>query len=454
MFSSYVNQYVAFGQKLDSEQHSVLANGAPLFFASTCIEGGNVYFLKLDKRQLVIIGMGSIFLSMGALRAQGYLTKERINAKRVAMFKSIDDIPDKKFIEACRHFEDTQEGLIQEAQNIAAEFALVEEMIAEELQISKNNLIVIEHNFQHIDLEILVLDDGVVLHHDPQLAIEVLTELRRKASPTNELEEFIISELQRQESSNKSGVFLRNKRILENAGLEVIGIAGLYLNGKESGGGQLLNGLRLNGGHRNFLISTALISTISEKESPILFSGYPESHRISESFYDKMRELGVDVIFISSSSFLGGGVHCSVKETRDNWNMGEPQRIPIDVQFLAQKILTPIKLNYDLKRLPSESYKFIARMIDSTDLTAEEIEAIEIDHLSERYSTFNLSVPLDGLKIRLGFRLKKELVWSESEVRRVLPGHPQIVNLGEILLAGRNSAVIEQDPSTILSIPS
>ena len=52
------------------------------------------------------------------------------------------------------------------------------------------------------------------------------------------------------------------------------------------------------------------------------------------------------------------------------------------------------------------------------------------------------------------FRLKKELVWSESEVRRVLPGHPQIVNLGEILLAGRNSAVIEQDPSTILSIPS
>lgn len=119
---------------------------------ATCIEGGNIQFCTINNEKGAIVGFASVLLSMLTMERQGNLSG--------ATQKSAQENPAEFSIRLADHWE------------------IVLGKMADELGIFRKNLLIVEHDQLHIDLELLVGPGNLIFLHDPSFAIQSASALQ------------------------------------------------------------------------------------------------------------------------------------------------------------------------------------------------------------------------------------------------------------------------------------
>ena len=257
--------------------------GAKFQEARSCIEGGNVRFAKRPTQELVaIVGVNSQTLSLIALEKQGYFstvadfgervagaepteddfrrarnvvyakelqelqtTSKRLEKEYDAIFSAFFQNPGfkeqsnqakEKYREALNAFQEKLRGykgfakapishedrerLCHEARAYHVKWEMTKEVMAEELQVSRENLIIIAQHEFHIDMELFTIGSRVFLHSS-ELAKGELE--RMSIQKTDDYFRCL-----REEIPIQKPLLETNQSTLRDRGLEVVLVAGAY----------------------------------------------------------------------------------------------------------------------------------------------------------------------------------------------------------------------------------
>lgn len=273
--------------------------------SSPYLEGGNVLFWSHSGKRGVMIGVTSVLWTLEKLKNVNYF-----------LSKVDDEI-------TCMR----QEGLKATGRDLdIAKWRLTLKVIAEELQVSLDDLIVLEHHLEargsrlclHIDLTVLLGPKNKVFLHSP-------IEFQEQNFSGKETTDSFIKRPRVLQQNQE--ITLRNRQRLEAHGFEVIPVEGYYE--FRDGGIYFLNGLLFERENRHFFVTGAGCHA-GRKES-IPFQPASESvHALSVKFSKTMHEHGIDVIYVDlKKSPLHGGVHCLTREIRS------PSSLPPQVLSIA-----------------------------------------------------------------------------------------------------------------------
>lgn len=381
----------------------------PVIGPEVCIEGGNVKFFEHKGVVGAFIGASSVIHT----------------AKRMALMGLIKEIPEENFDEL------TPES-IQSLQSTTHEEVL--RYIADSLKIARPNLIVLEHMRLHIDLELLVGSEGKIFLDDPDEAEISLKYVEGKCSRQERLRCSAQFEAERKsiDSYKQAGIFDRNKALLESYGFQVIGVPGYHDFSGVREGGQLLNGLLLRDESKGKEILLTASSTLGIKFEHEEFvytylrnsvSREPDfiSHLLSECFFLKMKNKGVDVIFVNHGGVArGGGIHCLTSEDRFSLRKGDvPHLLPIDFDLIPKMIPTELQVGM------ANAAKCHALAIKELggDGPSRSIE-LKFDRDVKLFRAM-VDVPVGSA---IGGLLYHFVVNNEDirTIYRLLPGHPQL----------------------------
>lgn len=397
-----VNQNRSYGTGLLENRES------PVIGPEVCIEGGNVKFFEHQGVVGAFIGASSVIHT----------------AKRMALVGLLKEMPEE-------NFEELTPKSIQSLQSTAHEEVL--QYIADALKIARPNLIVLEHMRVHIDLEILVGSEGKLFLHDPEEAGVSLKYVEGKCSRQEWLRHSARFEAERKSINayKQAGIFDRNKALLESYGFQVIGVPGYHDFSTVREGGQLVNGLLLRDESKGkeILLTTSSTLGIKFEHQELVHSHFrnsasrePDSisHLLSECFFLKMKNKGVDVIFVNHGGARGGGIHCLTREDRFSLGKGDlPHLLPVDFDLIPKVI--PTELQVGMANAAKCHYLAIKELGGDGPSRSVELK------FDEDLKVFRgmVDVPLGG---DLGGLLYHFVVNNEDShtIYRLLPGHPQL----------------------------
>ncbi len=411
--------------------------GIPVRDGCAAIEGGNCIFT--DRH--LLIGASSVFFTMLHLEPppdENFLKIEHpleikdefIRAARNANFHgwsptnglNKDEFSNMIFrLYLTRNFPDLVLPLtIEERQEFldggtcfAALWEATLNQISRDLQVRREEILVLQHPALHIDLLALAGPNNTIFLNDPRLVVDAI-----QRHPDAAKYKALFDIIQKPEAVL---AFCQNKKLLEDAGYRVIGVPGDYSPLTEDCGGQLLNGLcfelqQMEGGTSRYaLLSTSITKEREEWERSQ--KGKPSSsrlgnglHDLAEPFYDTLQQNDVSVIFVDClADTQYGGLSCM---TRTPPPLSRTfQSIPVDSRFLSTLISTPLKIATQHISKPSLS-------ICDQDSQVYSMEP------GAKYHRTEIPVPLTGLVYRI---MLKNLL--EKKQRRILPGHPQTLDL-------------------------
>ena len=379
-------QNIGYGEGLSERLHT--HSSTRTIDANTCIEGGNVKYFRHAGRIGALVGASSVIHTARYMESNGLFPDQICQAQPETVRQMIYDF--------------------------------ILEKIAQDLRIEKKNLLVMEHLYLHIDLELLLGSDGEIFLYDPQQAKQSLEYVRMRSNATKDSRSTnfrayeIADEFQAITRYAESGVFERNKKKLEEFGFRVFGVPGFFNLNRNETGAQFLNGLFLEdpyNGKRFLLSNSATCGPIlgSDESCYRLSSSY--AHFLAESFSDRMQELGVSVIYINCQGVMGGGLHCLTRERRLDWTSASPQTIPIHSESLPACITTQLKVH----RMGGQAISLIA---------ANREQPLQFD--SGDNCDVILPVPLEG---RLTFTLLVNGQPLDNQRSYLLPGHPQLAEV-------------------------
>lgn len=281
--------------------------------AKTTIEGGNCFlFLDHEGYPRAIIGELSLYFSLLVLETNGH-------------FKNVE-IPDvKPSEESLRKAEnlikddaigpEEQKIKLQKlAQAIEAHEDKTLECIAEEIQIPKENIVIVPQTNYHIDLEMVVTPLGHVLVHDDEAVIRFLATINISNFNQEELDlyEEYMQAAQVREAKYRDFQEVRDS-ILSDAGLDFYKMPLIFY-----GRGRTLNfcnGIFKKNEHEDVNSDFLFITTGPSFQEENIF--YEELQRY---FYNKFQIALIGTPLMSS--FLTedtGGIHCLTFEDEPAW---------------------------------------------------------------------------------------------------------------------------------------
>jgi hypothetical protein len=388
--------------------------------AVTCIEGGNIKFCRIGSENGAIVGVASVFLTMQAMEEQGLLSSDRIASCMGDIQQRMQANPEELefWKSAVIQRSDFAQNVMAEAHELAAKYQIVTDKMAEELQISRKNLLIIEHMLLHIDLEMLVGPERWIFLHDPVQAIQVV---KSHSSVFSQDSSLMLAELEWQQTYVKSGIFQRNQALLRHY-FDVAPIPGYYGSYGADDAGQFFNGLLLRDLHNQrqyILLSNSMNYFESSKHGtpPIQINGCVGAHRLAEDFSRKMRDYNIQVIYVNCQGCLGGGIHCLTRVEKTEGMTLSPQSIPVNLALVSQRISTFIETS------------FIPKPGDFLVLCSEEGQRIRLSpSRSSNKDITQLFVPMIGMKFKF---LLNDIYPIEAD-RVVLPGHHQRIDLSSL----------------------
>jgi len=372
--------------------------------AQTCLEGGNVKFFGYDKQIGAVVGASSVIFSA-------------LHMETSHMFPSY-------IYEQLRTYSSSAYEMV---------FDFVLEKIAEDLGVNKINLLVMEHQELHIDLELLMGPDRNVFLHDPDQARLSIQYVKKKSTELLSSWEAIpnrvvLSELNKIEKYEKSQIYKRNKSKLERFGFNVIGVPGFNHTDERAIGGYFLNGILLqdSSDHKTFFLTTA--ATYGHEFTKKTFS-----HLFAERFSDVMKKNGIFVIYFNCGEVSGGGLHCMTTEIRKDGFTDSPHIIPMRSKDFPTHITTRLQVEFDF----SETYNLITIDCFSKKETKWPVNLIPKKPRSlfspRDYGRcfIDVPVPADG---HLDFSLStEEDDFCPPRCGTILPGHPQLIKKSSLL---------------------
>ncbi|MEN9344366.1 MAG: hypothetical protein RLZZ453_1153 [Chlamydiota bacterium] len=342
------------------------------------LEGGNVLFWSHSGRQGAIIGVTTAILTLEKLKSLKYFNHKIIQEER-----SGNSLLDR----------------------YAAMWQLTLEAIAKQLEVSVDNLIVLEHHLEadgkslclHIDITVLLGPQNKVFLHSPSES--KVSQLSGNGAMSDDVKNpKVLTENQ--------AITDRNKKILEGHGFEVVPIEGYYE--FEDGAIYFLNGLLFEMEKRHFFVTGAGCHA-SDKQS-IPFKPSSECvYGLSSRFSQKMHEHGIDVVYVDlKKTPLDGGVHCLTTEVRS------PSLLPpqaISITGMADEISTRVVLR--VKEQAEVALEFVRLQLNEQSYQKKRCAVTQ-----DKPLVMELKVPIGGCLATL---------WTnhmEYPRLQLLPGHP------------------------------
>lgn len=290
--------------------------------AKTCIEGGNC-FINKDR---AVVGNTSVVTSLLALEDQNYFSKELLEKKLETVKK-----PRTKFVRMARNREvyvldqssddkifpkgvlvkdsikvkkllkgpiskEEKKGHFERARALQAKWEITLDVMAEELKVKRDNLIIAYQNDFHIDMEMAVIGNGEVLLDDPKKTKKILRNLVRSKRKSEYFKRF--QKEARKNIALKKKIVRKNLLKFESSGFKVARVPAVYTNGKEPV--NFVNGVFFN-----------------RQDRPIFLTNgtYPEAKILKKRFSKSLIRTGnsTDIIFSDPLARVlksDGGLRC------------------------------------------------------------------------------------------------------------------------------------------------
>ncbi len=230
---------------LDLAKASIEKFQFPFKIQNAFLEGGNVFFLKREEELFAVVGELSLVWSLRLLLSKGKLRDIAVDRDlepsdhayylarntqlQVQFFSS--DVEEKNVDELLQLLQkpistEEKEKYYDDALFWESCLTHTKELMAEDLGISKSNLILVPQRKFHIDMEMMTTVEGEVLLHDEVKASLFLEELMDKSNRFNKRECDLISRLR--EDANNKLVFCevknRIEEILASRGIPVMSL--------------------------------------------------------------------------------------------------------------------------------------------------------------------------------------------------------------------------------------
>lgn len=196
-------------ENIEQAMISAYDHDIPFKRGATCIEGGNCYLFISKGERKAVIGEMSLYLSLMALREQGYfnsipnhphleVSEEAYRiARNLKIYNQVYNAQDVVLSpEAVFQFyqqiftplsEEERLAHFEEAQDIEFQLQVTQQQIALELQVPLPNIAFIPQTFFHIDLETFVTPMGELALHDPEQMPSFLSEITPLTAPELQL---------------------------------------------------------------------------------------------------------------------------------------------------------------------------------------------------------------------------------------------------------------------------
>ncbi len=281
--------------------------------ARTCIEGGNCFLFMSNNQRYALVGNFSFYLSWIALQEQGYFEG------------SLEECLENAEIAYQVQKPITPEDL-EKANSFESQLLFTKKIMAEELGVSLDNLIILPQTMFHIDTELFVTPDEKIALHDDQLAKELIENLLTENENTLSNEEKILYNefLENAEHRIEEGDSILGERdeILKNSGLTIQLLPALFESKKSKISLNYCNGI--------FIEKSQSISNNNNSKRKMLQNSFyyittgpstPEEKRIHQCFIKHFDQTfpnfsfkGIEGLSKTMGAFEGG-IRCLTSDT-------------------------------------------------------------------------------------------------------------------------------------------
>ncbi len=287
--------------------------------AETCIEGGNCFLFMSNEKHYALVGNFSLYLSWIALQQQGYFEE--------SLEECLENAECAYQVQQ-RKKEGKNIGLedLERANTFEAQLMLTKQIMAKELGVPLDQLIIIPQTMFHIDMELFITPNGEIVIHDDQLAIDFIENSLRKSadSLTNEEKclhyEFLENAKMRLKEADS--IIKERNEILNNSGLTIQRLPVVFESKNSKICLNYCNGIFLE---RSLPISNKNNSKRRMTQNSFYYittgPSVPEEQRIHQCFVNLFNQTFPDLSFqgiTGMSKFVSessGGIHCLTSDT-------------------------------------------------------------------------------------------------------------------------------------------